>query len=234
MKKSILSIGLILSVLLASAQINYQPQTIKVTGSAEKLVEPNIVHLVVHLKEVRTRNLSIPLLKARAEFMKACTTAGVENKYIKLSNANSKLEQKLSLWRRNKTEVIQRETYDIKFTDMNKMLRLIEKLDQPFVESLNFGKQTHTDIVRFRKEVKEEAAKAGIEKAKYLAKASGREIGRIIYIEELTDVNNQGLANSYSNQIRYGKKSYGGHAKVNFGFKPMALHYKVQVICELK
>lgn len=234
MRSYYLVFAFLLTSLFATAQINYQPQTIKVTGTAEKMVEPNEVHLLVHLKEVSERNKQIPLALARTEFMKVCTETGIENKNIKLSNANSRLQQKLSLWRKARTEVIQRETYDIKFTDMDKLLRCIEKLDKPFVETLNFGEQTHTEITTYRKEVKEAATKAAIEKATYLAKASGQELGMVIYIEEINDINTQGLANSYSNNIGYKKKSYGGGAKVNFGFKPLALRYKVQVICKLK
>lgn len=231
--KILVWIGVLLSG-LAHGQINYQPQTIKVTGIAEKLVEPNEVHLVVYLKEVNERNSQIPLVQARTEFMKICTAAGVAQEAIKLSNANSRLEKKLSLWRETRTSVIQEETYDIKFTDMNQLLLTIEALDKPFVETLHFGEQTHTEITTFKKEVKQDAAKAAIEKATYLAKASGREIGKIIYLEELEEVNAQELVNSYANQITYKKESYGGGAKVNFGFKPLALRYKVQVICELK
>lgn len=226
-------IGILLSF-FAQAQINYQPQTIKVSGIAEKLVEPNEVHLVVYLKEVKERNRSMNLVQARNEFMKICTSAGIASINIKLSNANSRLEKKLSLWRKAKTSVVQRESYDVKFTDMNKLLACIEKLDESFVENLHFGEQTHTEITKYKREVKEDATKAALEKAGYLAKAAGQEIGKVVFIEELADVNSQSVANSYGNNISYKKASYGGGAKVNFGFKPLALRYKVQVICELK
>lgn len=234
MKRNILILLGLLVSFWATAQINYQPQTIKVTGTAEKLVEPNEVHLVVHLKQVKERNKEMSLTEARTELMKVCTAVGIVNENIKLSNANSRLEKKLRLWRKTKTTVVQRETYDIRFTDMNKLLSCIEKLDEPYVETLNFGEQTHTEIARFRREVKEDATKAAIEKAKYLAVASGQEVGRVVFIEELRDVNTPNVANHYSNNIAYKKGSYGGGAKVNFGFKQLALHYKVLVICELK
>ncbi len=233
MKSIMLMLASIFLSYFAMAQINYQPQTIKVKGSAEKLVEPNEVHLIVNLKEINERNNQLSIVQARDEFLAICNAQLVETENIKLSNANSRLEQKLSLWRKARTEVVQRESYDVKFTDMEKLLSVIETLDKPFVESIDFGEQTHTKITTYRKDVKEDAAKAAIEKATYLAKASGREIGKVIFIEEVDD-RYTGATNQFANKMRYEKEKYGGSAKVNFGFSPIGLRYEVLVICELK
>ena len=234
MKNIVLIAICMYSCSLAKAQVNYQPQTIKVTGSAEKLVEPNEVHLIVQLIDLSGKKWNKPIAQGRNSFLEICESSGVKKSNIKLSNASSSLEQRLSLWRKTATNVRQREVYDIKFTDMDQMLNCIEKLDEPFVESLSFGKQTHTEITRYRKEVKESAAKAAIEKANYLASASGTKLGSVIYIEELIDTHNQGLANQYAGNVRYKKSVSGGGAKVNFGFKPMVLRYKVEIVCELR
>lgn len=234
MKGLCIALSCILFGITTQAQINYKPQTIKVKGSAEKQVEPNEIHLVVDIQEVKERNTRISIQQARTEFFKICDATKVSKDAIDMSYMRSQLmKQKISFWRRKKTELIQREVYDIKFKDMDKMLRFIDQIDKPFVRSIRFGKQTHTEMMAYRKQVKEEATKGALKKARYLSQAAGQEIGKVIFIEEISN-NYNSLANQRSNTISYAKKSYGGNAKVNFGFQPIELRYEVLVVCELK
>ena len=214
------------------AQVNYAPNTIKVIGKAVQEIEPDIIHLIVNLQEVNERNKKIPMLLARNEFMKICKEVGVPQADIDKSYLRNKLiYEKMSFWRAARTGLNKKEVYDIKFTDFDKLLAIIEKLDQPYVKTIQFGEQTHSQIEKFKREVKEDAAKFALQKAKYLAKASSLEFKKVIYMEELSD-NKMVSGQQRNQQVLYSKK--GGRPKVNFGFEPMQLTYEVQLICEVQ
>jgi uncharacterized protein len=220
------------------AQIHYQDNSIKVTGSATLEFEPDEIHLIVHLKEVKRNDNRISIEKARTELYKLCNQAGVQTSDIDVSNMTFELiNRRISYLGKKELDIDKKEIYDIKFTDMAKLLDLIKQLNQDYIERLALGKMTHTNIEKLREEVKIDATKNAFKKAELLAKAVERKIGQVIYIEEIEsqaplENNELRLSNSKSAyQAPYEYDSFKGNVA---GLKPLSMRYAIEMICTLK
>lgn len=235
------NILILLCVFISSsslAQVNYQENTIKVTGSALLEFEPDEIHLIVHLKEVKKRDKQMSMASARTEFYKLCNNAGVANSDIAVSNMTFDLiNRRMSYLGKKELDIDQKEIYDIKFTDMTKLLSLIKNLNQDYVDQLSLGKITHTKIEQFREDVKIDATKAAYRKAGLLAKAVDRNLSQVLFIEELENHtmnadNELNLTNSKNTyRAAYEYTSFKGNVA---GLKPLSIRYAVQMICSLK
>ncbi len=235
--KNILII-LFVSISISSlAQVNYQENTIQVTGSALLEFEPDEIHLIVHLKEVKKRDKKVSMATARTEFYKLCNNAGVPTSDIAVSNMTFDLiNRRISYLGKKELDIDKKEIYDITFTDMTKLLSLIKILNQDYIEQLSLGKISHTKIEQFREEVKIDATKAAYRKAGLLAKAVNLNIGKVVFIEELEDrAMNLGNGLNLSNS----KKGYrAGYEYSSFkgkvaGLKQLSLRYAIQMVCTL-
>ncbi len=237
--KHFIAILLLFVSLSSAAQVTYQNNTIKVTGSAQMYFEPNEVHLLVSLTEVKNKNQNLGIQNVRLEFFKICNDLNISKSNINLgSTGSNSLTRRLSFWKGDKIEVLQSESYDVKFSDFKKMLTFIDKLKQPFVKAVNMGTQKHSKMTEFRKQVKIDAVKASREKAKYLAEASERTIGKTIYINEIEGGSGFMLGANYnrlSNSLTQSTRRLDDEKPANaFGVKPLHIRYEVEMICELK
>lgn len=98
----------------------------------------------------------------------------------------------------------------------------------------NIRKKTHTDLPRFRKETKIEAVKAARDKAEYLTKAAGANIGKILRIIE-SDDNDYGILVT-SQSIRssnYGSNTLDLLTVTDEKFSPIKMRYEMDVIYEI-
>lgn len=216
------------------AQTKIENNTIKVMGIAELEIIPDEIHLIVNIGEVKGKNQTMSMEDARTAFYKICNDMKIANSDIDLKTLKASLVAiKVQTFKRKIDELYQGESYDIKFNDMDKMLAFIEKLDQPFVNSLYLGEKKHTKITEFKKQNKIDAVNAAMEKAKYMSKAAGREILKLIYLEEILDNSNiasQNIANTYSNII----SSYDKGKVQQSNPESIFLKSTVLLICELK
>ena len=82
-------------------------------------------------------------------------------------------------------------------------LKLVEDLNEKWVENIRIASKKNKDIQKYRKDVKIEAVKAAKEKATYLLESVGEHIGSVISIEEIPENNNYwyGNTNLLSNSI---------------------------------
>ena len=132
----------------------------------------------------------------------------------------------------------------LKLAQIDKLDKLVAELNEDALTNFHIEKTSHSDIKKFRKEVKTIAVLASKEKAVYLAKSVGEEIGETLLIEEVEFENPEylgyrGYGGYYSNNVTlsnasitsYDTQSSGGDSP---GFKKIKLRYEIKAAYRLK
>jgi len=238
MRNCTLLIGLLLFCFQIKAQVNYEKNTIVVQGSAEMEVIPNKVDIQITLKEVKQSRQIISINQARSQFLSICKTSGIADKDISIDNIWAHAAfRKLSKQKMKKDMVREQFTYNVSFEDFNKLETLLDRLNVPWLQSIKLAKADHTDIQKYRKEVKEQAMVAALDKAAYLSRAAKQAVGKVIYIEEIATPlfqNPNPISNSFfmnKNPYQVGQANY--EDKYHTQFKPIMLRYQIKLVCAL-
>jgi uncharacterized protein YggE len=110
----------------------------------------------------------------------------IDTKTITLSNSNNYWWH----WWYYRYQPYQTKTINIKLNSETNFLKLVEDLNEKWVQNITIAKSTNKDIYKYRKEVKMEAVKAAKEKATYLLESVGEQIGGVLSIEEIPEAQN--------------------------------------------
>ena len=182
---------------------------IEVTGKAEMEIVPNEIYLKILLNEKDFKGK-----KSLDEIEKSMTD--------KLSEIGIDISKKLAIkdmtsnfrnyWLKS-SSINSIKEYQLNVENAKTAGQVFQGLESIGISNISIEKIEHSDIQKFRTEVKMNAIKAAKEKAKFMTNAIDQEIGKAIYIQEL---NSQiygalqgrvaGLSNivvrGYSNKLR--------------------------------
>jgi len=184
------SLKLTSMALMLSLSINAQTidtrKFIEVTGSAEMKVEPDEIELEIVLTEYDKNGKKVDLDNVNSDFNSVLKKHNVDLKTVTFEYFNSSWYYRPD----EKKETYQTKIVNVKLSKQTDLLKLVEALDRKWVESVRISNKTNNEIQKFRREVKIEALKAAKEKAGYLLKSVGEEIGTVLSIEEVPDTYN--------------------------------------------
>ncbi len=153
---------------------------IEVTGTAEKFVVPDEIYISIALKERQEGRENKSIEQQEALLKKGLTDIGIDLKNLSLSDATSDyVRVKVA-----KKDVISKADYLLKVTTASMVGKVFEKLDELKIEEAQISRVSHSEIERFRKEVKIQAIKAAKEKADYLLEAIGEKTGKPLIVME--------------------------------------------------
>ncbi|NOU59955.1 SIMPL domain-containing protein [Marinifilum caeruleilacunae] len=230
MKKSIVILFALLIALYANAQNqkNFIDQNyIEVKGVAEMEIAPDEIYLNIVLDEKDTKNKeSIEQLEQK--MFKALEKAGVDlEKQLSVSDFASNI--KFHFLKRS--NILKSKIFELLLHDSNTLAKVFVELEKIKISNVSIVRMDHSEIEKYRKQVKVNAIKAGKEKAVALTEAIGQEVGKAIYINE----NASHFRNDYSNsaiRIR-GAASMGAMKTPNLDLQKIKLEYTVQLRFEL-
>jgi uncharacterized protein YggE len=174
---------------------------IEVTGTAEKFVVPDEIYISIALKERQEGRENKSIEQQEAQLKKGLSEIGIDLKDLSLSDATSDyVRVKVA-----KKDVISKSDYLLKVTSASMVGKVFEKLDELKIEEAQIARVSHSEIERFRKEVKIQAIKAAKEKADYLLEAIGEKTGEPLIIQE----NQYGIAPLANSQFIEDQQSLG-------------------------
>ena len=232
MKKFICTLFVLLSVELFAQNstksfldINY----IEVIGKAKMEVTPNEIFIDISINEKDFKNKSV------LEIEKSLTT--------KLEEIGINVSKQLSIrdiasnfrdyWLK-KASIKHSKYYQLIVGNANTAGRVFRELESIGILNISISKVSHSNLPKFREDVKISAAKAAKKKAKYLVNAVDQKIGKALYIEELK---------TYDNRFNYELKSVSniivkmdGNAQnqeSEIEFKKIILEYSILVRFEI-
>ncbi|MBK7029549.1 MAG: SIMPL domain-containing protein [Bacteroidales bacterium] len=206
--KSLFNILLVATLVIVTApklmsQTNTVKETpyIEVTGTAEKFVVPNEIYISIALKERQEGRENKSIEQQEAQLKQGLSEIGIDLKDLSLSDATSDyVRVKVA-----KKDVISKSDYLLKVTSASMVGKVFEKLDELKIEEAQIARVSHSEIERFRKEVKIQAIKAAKEKADYLLEAIGEKAGEPLIIQE----NQYGIAPLANSQFIEEQQSLG-------------------------
>jgi uncharacterized protein YggE len=206
---------------------------IEVTGTAQMEVDPNELYLFIRLREFEENRAKVQLEKLDQDFLAALKAAGIDKKNLALANAGSQLGK---LGRKDK-DAFREKSYELKLSSAAELEKFLEKLEPVKVETLTLTKVTHSDIEKFKIDLKIKALQAAQTKAQSLLKAIGSDIGKPIMVRDWETEPVQPMAPQYAN-VRMNAAVAGMEGDMaaddQVGFRKIRLRAQINAQFEIK
>ncbi|MFZ1530162.1 MAG: SIMPL domain-containing protein [Ferruginibacter sp.] len=188
--KKIILLAICIAMLNSVKSQNTAPAVkfIEVNGSAEMNLQPDEIELEINLQEYERSGKKIKLDDITNDFYKMLKKHQVNSDDL---NYVSSTEFYWWYWWWHRSSYYQTRTITLKLNKNINILKLVEDLNEKWVQSIRISKSTHSKLQQYRKDVKAEAAKAAKEKAAYLLQSLGEQLGQVLSVEEVPEVSNQ-------------------------------------------
>lgn len=185
MKKLILSFLLVTGSVIAMSQqfpVQEEKPNIEVTGSAETEIVPDEIYISIVLREKNKNNDKFKIEAQEDALLQKLKENGFDINNLSLSGADGDLQYRV--FRKNKVLTEKRLLMKVKNAgEVNKLFQILDELE---IEDAGISKTSHSQIEKFRKEIKIEAMKNAKDKADYLLLAIGEQTGKPLVIREQT------------------------------------------------
>lgn len=223
MKKLIAMAVVALMALPAAAQMQEAyPSYIQVTGRAEKELTPDEFYLQIVINE-RDSKGKISVESQQRDMVAALRKLGVDvEKQLKMANLSSEFFKK-------NTSVAMAK-YQLQLGSSGEVAKVWQALDGLGISNISILKVTHSQLDKYKQEVRLEAMRNARESAQEMAGAIGQTIGKCFYIY---DSNSNVLPVMYDNAVlmRSAKATADTESAAEedpLEFKTIKLEYGVQ------
>lgn len=202
---------------------------IEVLGKAEMEISPDLIYLAISINEKDTRN-KVSVSQLEEKMIDKLREIGVDvSKGLLIKDLTSSFRSHLLL----KSDILLTKEYQL-VVHNGKMAGLVYlELEKLGISNISVERVDHSNMDKFRREVKVSAIKAAKEKAIELTQAIGQTAGRALFIREIdmpsyrpstANVMIRGYSNSGSGKI----------AAPEMDFEKIKIEYSVQCYFELK
>ncbi len=159
---------------------------IEVTGRAEQEIVPDEIYFNITLKEYLADNKEkVGIDKLERELQNAVKKVGIEAENLQIQNISS---YNYWYWKQKKAkDFLASKQYRIKLSELGMINQLLEYLDPKGIQSTNIAEYSHSEIEKYRKDLKIKALQAAKEKATYMVESIGEQLGGVLEIQEIGD-----------------------------------------------
>lgn len=232
MKQLLMVCLLSASTFFSFAQTLDTRRKIEVTGTAETEITPDIIYVVISLKEYYNGNKKVANIdELEKQLLDAVIKSGIgkENLFVNnISSYNYILEKK-----KNPNFAASKQ-FRIKLSDPSKFNQVLSALDPKSIEYTNIESYDYSRMAELRKELKIKALQAAKQKATYLAEAVNDKVGDALEIQELNN-DESPIRPVYANtMLKYNAADTAESAPADIDFKKIKINYQMRVIFELK
>ncbi len=158
---------------------------IEVVGTGEMEIVPDQIYISFTLKERYDGKTKIGLEDQEKEMKKRLIKLGIDLKDLQLADASADYIK----IKRNKKDVIASKDYLLMVSTTGTLSGVFEILDEISAFNADIKRVDHSEIKKFRKEVKMQAVREAKEKAGYLLEAIGESVGKPLFIQERESYN---------------------------------------------
>jgi len=162
-----------------TTEISNKDPYIYVTGTAIMEVVPNEIYLKIILSE-ENRSDKLSLGKIEELFLDALEKLQINKENLSLADAGSDLIQ--IPWHGKK--IIKSKKFLLMVKDVNTLSKLIDELAELDITNINVYRVNHSNLDEFKKQVRIKAILNAKEKAEYLTRAIGKDLGDLMEITE--------------------------------------------------
>jgi uncharacterized protein len=203
--------------------------SISVSGSAEMEVVPNEIFVGIILRErlVNREKLSI---ESQEEKMKTeLKNAGFDLKNLSLADAGANFTR----LRGSKRDVIASRRYTLKVATVEELNQAFDIFDKLDIQEADVLRVHHTEMEKYRKEIKIKAIQAAKAKAEYLLEAIGEKLGKPLEIVELDDYNDiSPLFRNQTANVNYYQDAVAAPEAISF--QKIKIRYSIKAKFEIK
>jgi len=153
---------------------------IEVVGTSELEIIPNEIYISFTLMERMDGKNKITIESQETNVKRQLQKAGFNLDKLSLADASADF---VTVKRKNK-EVLASKNYVMKVATTSEVASVFEVLDAEEVLNADITRVAHSEIEKYRKEVKIVAVKAAKEKAGYLLEAIDESVGKPLMIQE--------------------------------------------------
>ena len=223
MKRFILAAAVALLALPAAAQVQEAfPSYIQVNGRAEREIAPDEFYLQIVINE-RDSKGKISVESQQRDMIAALKRLGVNvEKQLKVANLSSEFFKK--------NTSVATAKYQLQLGSSAEVGKVWQALDGLGISNVSILKVSHSQLERYKSEVRVEAMRNAKQNAATLAEAIGQTIGKCFYVY---DSNNDVMPVFYNNMavMRSAKAFDAAEAAAGeepLDFKTIKLQYSVQ------
>lgn len=232
MKRNVIVLLMVLLGFNAMAQgtKNFIDQNyIEVKGTAELEIVPDEIYVNIHLDEKDTRS-SESIEKLEKQMFTALKRIGIDlEKQLKVSDFAGNLRNRFI----KRADMKKSKDFELLVYDAKTLAKVFQELDKMKISNIRVIRVDHSEMEKFRNEVKVMAVKNGKAKAASLSEAVGQSIGRAIYINELNY--SFGARRNMGMMMAKSEAAYMDVAPMpDLEFQKIRLDYTVQLRFELK
>lgn len=231
MRLNILIVLLLLAVTTTFGQEVFKGEHfIEVTGSAEMEVEPNEIFLFIRLREFEENRAKTALEKLDQDFLQAVKAANIDRKNLTIADAGSKLDK----IRRKDKDAFREKSYELKLSSAAELEKFLEKIEPVKVYQLDLTRLHHTDMEKFKIDLKVKSLQAAQTKATTLLKSIGAEIGKPIMVRDWDQDPVQPLPQMRVSNTMYKAEQDAVMAEEQIGFRKLKLRAQITAQFEIK
>jgi uncharacterized protein YggE len=232
MKFKVAVLLLMVASVVANAQEVFKGEHfIEVTGTAETEIDPNEIYVTIRLREFEENKQKTALEKIDKDFLSALKEANIDQKRLEISDIGSKLDK---LGKKEK-DSYREKTYQIKMTSGAELEKFLEKLQPVKVDLVDVTRITHSDLSKFKLDLKVKALQAAKSKAEILLKGIGSEAGKPLMVREIDIEPYQPVMNFKANMVsNYRGDSAPENTDSAIAFKKIKLQAQVSAQFEIK
>ena len=223
MKRFILAAAVALLALPAAAQVQEAfPSYIQVNGRAEREIAPDEFYLQIVINE-RDSKGKVSVESQQRDMIAALKRLGVNvEKQLKVANLSSEFFKK--------NTSVATAKYQLQLGSSAEVGKVWQALDGLGISNVSILKVSHSQLERYKSEVRVEAMRNAKQNAATLAEAIGQTIGKCFYVY---DSNNDVMPVFYNNMaVMRSAKAMGvaedAAADEPLDFKTIKLQYNVQ------
>ena len=223
MKRFILAAAVALLALPAAAQVQEAfPSYIQVNGRAEREIAPDEFYLQIVINE-RDSKSKVSVESQQRDMIAALKRLGVNvEKQLKVANLSSEFFKK--------NTSVATAKYQLQLGSSAEVGKVWQALDGLGISNVSILKVSHSQLERYKSEVRVEAMRNAKQNAATLAEAIGQTIGKCFYVY---DSNNDVMPVFYNNMavMRSAKAFEAAEAAAEeepLDFKTIKLQYSVQ------
>ena len=223
MKRFILAAAVALLALPAAAQVQEAfPSYIQVNGRAEREIAPDEFYLQIVINERDTKG-KVSVESQQRDMIAALKRLGVNvEKQLKVANLSSEFFKK--------NTSVATAKYQLQLGSSAEVGKVWQALDGLGISNVSILKVSHSQLERYKSEVRVEAMRNAKQNAATLAEAIGQTIGKCFYVY---DSNNDVMPVFYNNMavMRSAKAFDAAEAAAEeepLDFKTIKLQYSVQ------
>ncbi|HYG03711.1 MAG TPA: SIMPL domain-containing protein [Chryseosolibacter sp.] len=153
---------------------------IEVTGIAHQEIEPNEIYMLIRLREFESNKEKTSLEDLDKDFLKALKDAGIDKKRLELADAGTNLGK----FGKKGKDAFRDKSYQLKLTSAAELEIFLEKMQAVKLDFLDITKLSHSDLEKIKVDLKTKALQAALNKADYLLKSIGAQVGKPLMVRD--------------------------------------------------